>query len=247
MPSLSCSRAANASTEPATDIGPEPSKLWARGHANNGPATSWFEYWVTGRAGPPLKTRSLHWPAGANGGPFAQAVDKLSAGTGYSFRICGSDQGTPPEGVCAQTRTFTTSAATQDVAHGSWWSGCCVSFGVNARSGPSGQNPHGTMNRREGSSWSQTWWSFQGSVTCLEVNRRRAVIGAVGERIDDPGGTTSPARMLALVEDGVTGSDRFAVTDASTGSTPPDCKTAEFGSPTQSPQQFEWVVNDAQP
>jgi hypothetical protein len=36
------------STEPATDIGPESATLQGHGTANNGPAKSWFQYWLTG-------------------------------------------------------------------------------------------------------------------------------------------------------------------------------------------------------
>lgn len=230
-----------ASTEPATDVGSEGATLRAHGTADKGPATSWFEYEVTGRVGDPQRSNTLNWPAGASG-PISQKVTGLSASAPYSYRICGQDNET--ETVCAQTRTFTTKAATEDVASGGWWSGCCASFGVNARSSPGGENARGSMSRRFGNSFDPVSTSFQGVVTCLEVDGRRAVIGAVGEVKTSPSGTTHSASLLALAVDGVTGADAFATQEYGPPS-PPNCETAQFGEPTEVQNWFEWVVNDA--
>jgi hypothetical protein len=231
-----------ASTEPATDVGPETATLRAHGTADKGQAESWFEYEVTGRAGAPQQAAHLTWPAGASG-PIIQKVSHLSAGTPYMFRICGSDSSTYPP-VCAQTKTFTTKAPTQDTAYGSWWFGCCNSFGVDARSGPDGENPSGTMGFGSGNSFDPVSRQFGGTVTCLEVNGRQAVIGAVGQLRTTPPGTTQPATVLAWLGDGVTGVDRYERKDVVLGSTPPDCAAAEFNSPTNF-SEFEFVVNDA--
>jgi hypothetical protein len=230
-----------ASTEPATDVGSESATLRAHGTADKGPATSWFEYEVTGRVGDPALTRELSWPAGASG-PITQKVEDLSASAPYSFRVCGWDNET--EAVCAQTRTFTTKAATEDAAHGGWWSGCCASFGVNARSGPGGENARGTVGERRGNSFDPVSTSYQGTVTCLEVDGRRAVIGSVGELKTDPSGTTRTVSLLVLAVDGVTAADAYA-TQGYGPASPPNCKTAEFGEPTEVQTWFEWVVNDA--
>jgi hypothetical protein len=229
------------STEPATDVGSESATLRAHGTADKGPATSWFEYEVTGRVGFPARTRDLDWPAGASG-PITQRVEGLSASTPYSFRVCGRDNETAD--VCAQTRTFTTQGATEDVARGGWWAGCCNSFGVNARSGPDGENARGSMFQQTGNSFDPVSRHFAGTVTCLEVDGRRAVIGSVGEVKTSPSGTTAPASLLVLAVDGVTAADAYAVKDYGPGS-PPNCDTAEFGEPGQVQDSFEWVVNDA--
>ena len=167
----------------------------------------------------------------------------MSAGTSYTFRVCGTDVQTDP--VCAQTKTFTTKPPTEDVAHGGWWGGCCNSFGVNARSGPGGENARGSMNLRTGSSFDPVSRAFSGAVSCLEVDGRRAVIGAVGQVTTSPSGTIQPATLLALVVDGVTAGDENDVNDIVLGSTPPDCAAAEFTSPGPVGTQFEFVVNDA--
>jgi hypothetical protein len=229
------------STEPATDVGSESATLRAYGTADKGQAQSWFEYEVAGRVGGPQQTSQLNWPAGARG-PIIQKVSDLSAGTPYTFRICGSDDQTPP--VCAQTKTFTTKPPAEDSVHAGWWFGCCNSFGVNARSGPGGENPTGSMGLRTGSSFDPVSRSFGGTVTCLEVDGRRAVIGAVGQVTTSPPGTSSPATLLAMVEDGVTAVDKYDVNEIVSGSTPPDCSTAQFDSPSDI-SEFEFVVNDA--
>jgi hypothetical protein len=231
-----------AQTQPATDVGSETATLRAHGTADHGQAESWFEYEVSGRVGDPQQTGQLTWPGGASG-PIIQKVTDLSAGTSYSFRICGTDVQTDP--VCAQTKTFTTKPPTEDVAHGGWWSGCCNSFGVNARSGPGGENPTGSMNLRAGNSFDPVSRSFGGTVTCLEVDGRQAVIGAVGQVTTSPPGTSNPATLLALVVDGVTAADEFEVGEIVSGSTPPNCATATFGSPSEAQDWFEFVVNDA--
>jgi hypothetical protein len=67
------------STEPATSIGEDSATLHARGTANNGPATSYIEYWtdgdpLPGQSGPRTPVRS--WPAGVSGA-FSEKVSDL--------------------------------------------------------------------------------------------------------------------------------------------------------------------------
>ena len=125
------------STEPATNAGPESATLNARGSASNGPATSWFEYWVSGATNRD-QTGTRHWPAGARG-PFSDSVDGLYASKTYLFRLCGSDDAGGSD-VCAQTRQFTTSAPVQDSAVGFWGRLSSFNGRVDAHSGPAGQN-----------------------------------------------------------------------------------------------------------
>ena len=55
------------STEPATEVERDSARLNARGTANNGPASSVFEYWPAGRQDAARQTRRLNWPGGASG------------------------------------------------------------------------------------------------------------------------------------------------------------------------------------
>lgn len=228
-----------ASTEPATDIGLESATLHARGTANNGPASSAFRYWLTGSTGQVRGTPPIHWPAGASG-PFSQKVTNLAAGADYSFSICGSDDGASSN-VCAQTRTFTTKPAVEDSVSGSVFGGCCRRAQVDdARSTATGGNPRGSVFARIDSIT-----NFTGDVTCLAVDGRSAVIGAVGfETI--PGMPQRPATLLVYIIDGhLNNWDRYG-DQVTLGSSPPDCATTNL------PQQFEsdtdhstFVVNDA--
>ncbi len=52
-----------------------------------------------------------------------------------------------------------------------------VFYGVDAHSGPSGENPTGTVGRHEGGGLGPNW---NGSVTCLSVSDNRAVVGFSG-------------------------------------------------------------------
>ena len=108
------------STEPATNIGEDSATLRGQGTANNGPASSYFEYStkrepLPGQARPRTPTRS--WPAGASG-PISERVSDLLVASRYSFRLCGADRGATP--VCAQTRTLTTPTPTGDYVKGSF-------------------------------------------------------------------------------------------------------------------------------
>jgi hypothetical protein len=232
------------STEPATDVGPDRATLNAKGTANDGPARSYFEYWHTGSTGRVRTTGDRRWPAGASG-PFSEKLTSLAAEAPYSFRVCGADDD-GDEPICAQTRTFTTTAAVKDAVHGGEWGGCCYSFSVDATSGPSGGNPQGSMHLRTGNSFDPVSTHFSGFVTCLSVDGTQAAVGAVGQRTQTPGETT-PATLLATIEDGRVGADTLHVGSLVSGSTPPDCSTASFDSQGTVGNQFEFVVNDAAP
>jgi hypothetical protein len=231
-----------ASTEPATEVGSESAKLNARGTADKGEATSWFELEVTGRVGEPRQVGTTNWPAGVSG-PFSHTATGLAASTSYSFRVCGQDAFTAE--VCAQTRTFTTTAPTEDSVKAEWWAGCCSGFTVTARSGPDGENPRGTIAWQFGSSFDPYNWFFDGDVTCLAVDGQQAVIGAVGTRSGGPDDTTVPATMRIVVVDGRTQRDQYADEFPPQGSTPPVCDASVLDEPSEVGEQHEFVVNDA--
>jgi hypothetical protein len=97
-------------TDPATDVHPNGATLQARGTADNGPASSYFEYWKSSAPAQKTRTAIKQAPAGASG-PISAQLQFLTQNTSYSFRVCGWDgqEPEPPASVkCAQTRTFAT-------------------------------------------------------------------------------------------------------------------------------------------
>jgi hypothetical protein len=224
-----------ASTEPATDISIGGATLHARGTANNGRASSYFEYGPTSVAGFERRTPGLGWPAGASG-PFSETtrfLGPLYADTDYKFRVCGSnaDDLNGPR-VCAQTRTFRTPQATKDAVIGGWSFGISPGFaagGVNASAEPNGSNPGGTMRHQ----LHEPNTIFAGRVTCVQVSGRTGVVGAVGRRTTDgtepdPNGTPNASSVVTVVDGGPGGSDRVGVT-LSTSTAPPACTAGTSG------------------
>jgi hypothetical protein len=230
------------STEPATDIGPETATLNAKGTANNGGVLTKFQYELTGRVGDPLEVAGGHFPAGASG-PFSAKVFHLAAGSTYTFRMCGKDD-SEDEYICAQTRTFTTPPPVEDSVYGGWFSGCCISFGVDARSGPSGENTRGTMGWHEGPTINdQTERTFTSDeITCMDVDGTRAVVAAVGIVHTEPSGEDNLTSTVATIVDGRTQVDTFNKVSPSNVSF---CSDASFDNQTALGSQFEFVVNDA--
>jgi hypothetical protein len=183
------------STEPATDVTETRATLNAKGVANNGPAYAFFEFWRTANPGVTFRTGRVRLPGGANA-PFAQQVAFLAPARAYSFRLCGGDEANPAEPVCAQTRSFTTSTPTGDVASGSMrlgGPGPGINVNFEASSGPSGENPSGYAH---------------GNVTCLSVSGNQATIGstsASGEGVliwatEDPPGSGSGRVVFSSAE-----------------------------------------------
>ncbi|MGC1813244.1 MAG: hypothetical protein WA696_03775 [Solirubrobacterales bacterium] len=89
-------------------MGAESAQLNFHGTANNGPASTYFEYWKSADPANKLTTPVRNWPAGASA-PFGELVQHLSPSTAYSFRLCGNDQGKSP--ICVTTKQFTTGVA----------------------------------------------------------------------------------------------------------------------------------------
>jgi hypothetical protein len=164
------------STEPATGVGEDSATLHARGTANHGPATSYFEYWAAGDPAtgyPTPRTPTRTWPAGASG-PISEQVSDLLVASQYSFRLCGDDQGATP--VCAQTRSLTTTTPAGDYVKGSIAlddaprvQGFALRF--NARSGATGQNPKGTVTTIQKSGARDVL-----QVSCLKVTGSQAMV-----------------------------------------------------------------------
>jgi hypothetical protein len=215
-----------ASTEPATNVTVSRATLNARGTANSGPASSYFQYGPTG-TDLLFATARQEWPAGASGrftGTTATGLLPLEPGTEYRFRVCGNDAGEEP--VCAQWRTFRTpSTPVQDEALGYWRYG----FGagspegqVDARADRDGSNARGTLWVRQ--PFDAVW--FSGRVTCLSVSGHSAVVGAVGRRTTDgsepdPNAAPNASAVLRIRDDDPNGD--FAAVALSSTTTPPAC------------------------
>jgi hypothetical protein len=170
-----------ASTEPATEIQTDSVRLNAHGTANNGPASSWFEYEPSNGAGFLRTTDSRTWPAGASG-PFSERV-RLLPNTPYSFRVCGRDEG-QADAACANRRSFKTAKPVGDGVYAVFWFAGhnpprTAQVSVDATSGAAGQQPRGSIHAQ----------GFSGFVTCLAVQGERAAVVSVGQRPaeNDPG------------------------------------------------------------
>ena len=169
------------STESATGVGEDTATLRGQGTTNDGPATSWFEYWTDGDplpGQPRPRTPSRSWPGGISEPDRGEGEPDLLVASAYSFRLCGNDTGEQP--VCAQTRTFSTPALAGDYVKGAFsgsepQTGAPYTIRFNARSGPNGENPRGTVKL-----------TFAGrtttdTVVCLRVGSGFANVGATRE------------------------------------------------------------------
>src|SRR5918992_2583543 len=107
-------------TDPATRISTLSARLNLTGHADNGPAYSYFEYWKTSTPETKFTTELRTWAAGAQGS-FGETVTGLTPATNYSFRACGGDSGDAP--ICMTTRSFTTLAGTSYAFDRKWGNG----------------------------------------------------------------------------------------------------------------------------
>jgi hypothetical protein len=116
---------------------------------------------------------------------------------------------------------------------------------VNAKSGPSGENPQGFISWHTGPSFDQYSHDFNGIVTCLHVEGSRAAVVAVGAIKHSSGAPDTPTTSTAIVVDGRTGLDAIHDPDIP-GTTPPDCEDLT-GSPGQLDSRHDLIVNDAQP
>jgi hypothetical protein len=217
-----------ASTEPATEVKEESARLHARGTANNGPARSYFEYWKSDGTGFTRQTFEPNWPdgwpAGASG-PFSETVENLFPATRYDFRVCGYDLRDGDqfgERLCAQTRSFMTLRPPGDRVKALFLiegPHRPVRIQLDARSGPGGENPSGTLLVPID--------NYTGFVTCLAVSGNRAAIGSVGQEASQ----NDPGPEFVLLTLGPPGS--HLVGGSSGDGTPPPCADASLGDMTQ--------------
>jgi hypothetical protein len=179
------------STEPASDVGFDAAVLHGKGTANSGPAESFFEYWPSSFPARKAPTPPTSWPAGVTG-PFSTTVRALAPATDYAFRLCGRDEGRTA--VCAQTRTFRTATPEGDLVIGEFQtSGSFRPVEVDARSGPSGADPHGSMSMRG---------VFGGTVVAISVEGNRAAVRAAGRASIPGSGASFAAEACLRVVDG---------------------------------------------
>jgi hypothetical protein len=217
------------STEAARDIGIDRATLTAHGTLNAGDAHVYFQYWPAGHPESVFTTIGTDLPGGSSG-PYSESTAKsyrsLVPGTQYSYRVCGKDR-SAPDGVCAQTRTFTTARPAGDVVRGDYmtfFGGIGHAASVDAHSDASGANPGGTMTLPADKA-PAPGGTFSGKVTCLKVVGNRATVGAVGAN----GG--QPAHALLQVVDsdlawlGTT--DQVDWTETA-GATAPNCASGSF-------------------
>jgi hypothetical protein len=227
------------STERATDVGLSAVTLHGKGTANNGPVQTFFEYWPTAEPSNKETTPPQPWPSGASG-PFSQSVAALRQGTKYTFRLCGNDEGQSP--VCAQTRTFETqspdSAAGMGTAPPGEGQGE-IRVTLHASSGPSGQEPGGTMLL---DTVSGPPAGFVGHVSCLTVTGSTARLAATGKPF--VGSTVGPfTTMYAKVVVGSSGERTFDWTTGELSATP-DCAAYDGGGRVAT---GDFTVTDSQP
>ena len=155
---------------------------------------------------------------------MAERAFPLYAGTSYSYRLCGNDQGKPP--VCAQTRTFRTPAATRDAVKGSWThDGGTLNFRtgeVDATAGGSG----GILRLGR---YVDRALLYAGRITCLQVSGRTAVVGSLGRTSSsgsypDPDATPDARALVTIVDGGPGAKDRADAVDFFPSTAPPvDC------------------------
>jgi hypothetical protein len=125
------------STEPATNVTNISAQLNAKGYANDGPATWWWEYdtvkadlgtandtEVCGVGTGPKEPDNRCGPAAAGSStsqiPVNVVVTGLTPSTTYYFRACGQDTNDPAP-TCANTRSFTTLAGISYSFTGALW------------------------------------------------------------------------------------------------------------------------------
>jgi hypothetical protein len=221
------------STEPATQITQDSARFNARGTADNGPATSYFEYGPTNGTGFLRTTAWRSWPAGASG-PFHEDVTGLLPATPYEFRLCGHDDSSGSD-ACAQKRSFTTVKPPGDGVEAIFYAlplpPRAVQVRVSARSGPSGEQPSGFIRTP----------TYIGYVTCLTVQADRAAVVSVGQDSEenDPG----PEYLWYTFA----GPDEGLLNGGRGDGTGPDCKTLSLTGIPKAPQPgpFEIAIWDS--
>lgn len=171
--------------------------------------------------------------------PVSEPISGLTSGTTYHTQFCARDEEeSPPRTNCGSDRMFETQSP--DGANGTATNGT-ITVTVDASSGPSGENPSGTVtffgtvNGQPG--------FFQGTVGCLAVDGNTAVVGYTGQQVIN--GTPGPFTTMygKIVDSGTPGQDTF---DSESGelTNSPDCDLYQPGGPVYT---GNFTVTDAQP
>jgi hypothetical protein len=169
------------STEPATEIGETSATLNGTGTLDRAPALVNFEGGAIDGRRRSFSTPQVSLPKGASG-RFAQRVAALDPATTYEYRLCAVEAGGGP--VCAQPRRFRTTTPDGDRLTGRMIGGTTradlVFADIQARSGPAGQNPSGSLHLSGAVEGPPL--EFTGFVTCLAVASPTSfTVGAVGQ------------------------------------------------------------------
>jgi hypothetical protein len=214
-------------TDPATHVTQTSAWLEAHGRSDDYPAKFYFRYAnseadlrTAAAHRTPTRTVPAHRPASGEYGYFHEGVFDLLPGRNYYYELCGADDRPGAQEACGGVqRFFTNPSSSQDSVHGTLYSGFgpyVNTYTFDAASGPQGQNADGwiTVLYR---GWYVLW---EGRVTCLSVNGKRAAIGMVGQAKDGPDRPFSG--LFTLTNDGP--EPTLGVLEQS----PPDCANATF-------------------
>jgi hypothetical protein len=136
-----------------------------------GQGSFYIEYGTTPARAERTPTRMIDFTAGAIH-QVSEPVNGLTAEGIYHYAVCAEDGENPGDPFCSREQRFVATDRDFVSAHGCW---VCqfVEFDVEARSGPSGENPSG-----QGSLFLRSQLElFQGNITCLTVTANKATIG----------------------------------------------------------------------
>jgi hypothetical protein len=200
-----------------------------------GPGSWYIEY------GPPTArtertpTRTIDFAVGQVE-PVSEPVDGLEPGTTYHFAVCAEDSENPGEPFCSPDQTFTTAPSKDSVVGtatlnvGVPQHPLLLTYEFNAFSGPSGEDPTGTIQVAD----------FTLDVVCLAVSGTRAVVGAheVVNNLD----------IYYVINDGAVDADALGQTVPPGGQPADDCANVIQEDITlESVFESDVVVTDARP
>jgi hypothetical protein len=228
--------------QPATDITATSATLNGKVLSTTGGPGSWYiEYGPTAARTEKTPTRTIDFAVGELE-PVSEPVSGLEPGRTYHFAVCAEDGENPGDPFCSPDQTFTT-APSEDSVTGSETHNfgvpqhpILISYEYSVFSGPSGENPTGTIQ----------FLDITFDVVCLAVSGTRAVIGTHSE-VDN-----TSADTYFVVNDGGAGADTFGRTfppGGPMGGQPADdcANVIEEDIPLEPVFTSNVVVTDAQP
>ena len=220
--------------QPATGITPTSATLNGKVLSTTGGPGSWYiEYGPTLARTERTPTRTIDFVVNEIE-PVSEPVAGLDPGTTYHYAICAEDSENPGDPFCSPDQTFATDfdptgdavvGQATDCLPGPVPDSCFSSIGlsVDARSGPDGANPSGTVGWFDNGGSPDSTISTSTEVTCLSVNGDVAIIGVTGT--SSFFGTEFPTAGLVRVADKGgpdSGHDTFAfATQSGNPSDPP--------------------------